>query len=80
MTTNDAAERLPSAARLFQLWAYDDRPLTRQEKADLLDAALAAERRATVERIRAAALHSRFEYGPVSLPQFLAILDTEAER
>jgi predicted protein tyrosine phosphatase len=45
MTTNDAAERLRAVLRLYP-------PNT--QSIPLIDAALAAERRATVERIRAA--------------------------
>ena len=46
-----------------------------------LDAALAAERKATVERIRAAALAKRKQWGAEGLPASLeAILDAEAVR
>jgi hypothetical protein len=66
--TNDAAERLREYLGLRLL----DDPLR-----ELLDAALAAERRATVERIRAAYLAAA---NGAEHPVILAILDAEAER
>ena len=65
---NEAAERL-------RQWFQN--PDTRS----ILDEALAAERRATVERIRAAALSKRKAWGAEGLPSSLAaILDEEAAR
>jgi hypothetical protein len=70
-TSNEAAERLRNS-----------RFLTTFQKRDL-DDALAAERRATVERIRAEAVeYHRFdnEVAWVLLDDLFAILDAEAER
>lgn len=71
-TTNDAADRL-SDALLDHM-----RPASAEQLAKLLDAALAAERRATVERIRAEVV----QYGIVDVPikRLLAILEAERDR
>jgi hypothetical protein len=75
---NEAAERLP--VRLlrerFDRWDDADADL-------LLDEALAAERRATVERVRAVLDEAMQPYGAIDdafKPEILAILDAEAER
>jgi hypothetical protein len=74
MMTNDAAERLRSYLRAMEL----EDGYSKQHLHNDLDKALAAERRATVERIRGAVTHNDKLYVRVDL--FLAILDAEAER
>ena len=73
MTTNDAAERLRTLLANYNLTLAPE----------LLDQALAAERRATVERIRADILVSLYgdNHEPGPMPPYLAaILDAEAEQ
>ena len=77
MTTNDAAERLRAN--------INDQPLIRSSRKwwiEDLDAALAAERRATVERIRTRliGLLTTLPGAVEKYPAVRAILDAEAER
>ncbi len=71
--TNDAAKRLRNRLMAFTVdtdqWAID---------AALLESALAAERRATVERIRERLAGSDKDY--ISRRSVVAILDEEAAR
>jgi hypothetical protein len=69
--TNDAAERLREHFREYE------EPEDADALIELFDEALAAERRATVERIRAAYLAAA---NGAEHPVILAILDAEAER
>lgn len=73
--SNEAAERLLASARDLR-WA--DQSGAASFIRDALDAALAAERRATVERIRAALLLHEGEAIPEDYAT--AILDAEAAR
>jgi hypothetical protein len=84
MMTNEPAERLRSFLETFAPWHDPGKlALQKHEVGPLFDAALAAERRATVERIRAAVTAINADYPQtvvIYLQDLDAILDAEAER
>ena len=83
MTTNYAPERLRNLVGVALVKASSDKHFVEQVR-DSIDEALAAERRATVERIRHTILfqRNRLNKPPESLrvTELLAILDEEAAR